>query len=146
LLLFGQPGSSDCTPEAGAAGSTHTSRAGSSHTNDAVGVAASSASNQRAAQVDTSSQHQISGPAAAIFRLLSTAEHSAPPSQQQQQQHDQSDSTEVLLLKQALVKAAQEHQVNTISSCSAGQGFLQLYRVHVCRQNYRSATAEAMQI
>jgi hypothetical protein len=56
---------------------------------------------------DCSSKQQLSGPAAAIFQLLSSAEQSVVPDQQQ----PQPDSTEVVLLKQALEKAAEEHQV-----------------------------------
>jgi hypothetical protein len=110
LLQFEQQAAS--TPAA--AGSTRTTVAGSSHANSTTIVPATFASDANTLQLDSSGQQQLSGPAAAIFRLLSSAEHSALPSQQeqQQQQQAQSDPADVLLLQQALVKAAQEHQVN----------------------------------
>jgi hypothetical protein len=112
LLQYERLGQTTSTPAA--ATSTRTSVAGSNHANEATDVPATAASNATTTQLDSSSHQQLSGPAAAIFRLLSSAEHSALPSQQQQQQQQQaqSDPADVLLLKQALVKAAQEHQVS----------------------------------
>jgi ribonuclease D len=100
----------------------------SSHGDDvAAAVPANSASNPTFAHLEDKSQQQISGPAAAIFKLLSSAKHSADQQQQQQQQQPQPDSAEVLLLKQALAKAAEEHQVQTVVLLTA------VIRMGACR-------------